>query len=100
MNPRFETRSDGYERLRVWDRVEQRERYVYLHRLAAVAWGVLDGLGDDRHVHHEVPGPWLDELGAATLGVPWLTVEGGIEAVEPDEHSRWTADQHAWGARS
>lgn len=33
---RFETRSDGYERWRSWENGS--DSYVYVHRLAAVAW--------------------------------------------------------------
>ena len=47
---RFETRRDGYERWRSWE--DGSDRYVYVHRLAAVAWRILDGLGDPRDVHH------------------------------------------------
>lgn len=68
---RFETRRDGYERWRCWDAT--REQYVYVHRLAAVAWGVLDGLDDPRHVHH------VD-------GIEWLKVEDNLEARDPVRH--------------
>ena len=68
---RFETRPDGYERWRSWE--DGRDRYVYVHRLAAVAWGILDGLDDPRHVHHVVP-------------IRWYTTEDNIEAVDPPEH--------------
>lgn len=77
----YETRRfDGYERWRVWDPEERRERYVYTHRLAAVAWDVLDGLDDERHVHH-------------VTEVPWLNTEENLEAVEPDEHGQVTRQQ-------
>lgn len=78
---------DGRERVRVW--CEGRERYVYLYRLAAVAWGLLGGLGDDRVVHHEVPESWLgDEPVPAADGTPWLDAEPCLRAVEPGEHPR------------
>jgi len=70
---RFETRSDGYERWRSWENGQ--DAYVYVHRLAAVAWGVLDDLGDDRHVHHK-------------HSIPWLTTEDNIEAREPPDHAQ------------
>jgi hypothetical protein len=78
---RYETRpSDGYERVREWDRVEQREVYVYVHRLAAVAWDVLDDLDDPRHVHHE-------------RSVPWFNAESNLRAEWPDDHARVTVEQ-------
>lgn len=75
---RFETREDGYERWRSYE--DGRERYVYVHRLAAVAWDILDGLDDPRHVHHQIP-------------IQWLTIEDNLEAVEPPPH----ADYHLNG---
>jgi|GEM_PF-1798244 len=68
---RFETRGDGYERWRSWD--GERERYVYVHRLAAVAWGILDGLDDPRYVHH-------------VNGIEWLNSEDNLEARDPVDH--------------
>jgi hypothetical protein len=68
---RYETRRDGYERWRSFE--DGRERYIYVHRLAAVAWGILDGLDDDRHVHH-------------VNGVEWFNTEDNLEACEPDHH--------------
>lgn len=68
---RYETRRDGYERWRSFE--DGRERYVYVHRLAAVAWDILDGLDDDRHVHY-------------ALGVEWATLEDEIEARDPVRH--------------
>jgi hypothetical protein len=71
---RVETRpGDGYERIRAWDSQEGRERYTYVHRLSAVAWGILDGLDDERHVHHGRP-------------IPWLNTEGNLFAVDPTYH--------------
>ena len=71
---RFETREDGYERWRSFE--GGRERYVYVHRLAAVAWGILDGLDDDRHVHHRIP-------------IQWLTTEENLEARAPPDHGHF-----------
>jgi hypothetical protein len=77
---RVETRRwDGYERVREWDPDEGREQYVYVHRLAAVAWGILDGLDDPRHVHHE-------------RAIPWYNAEDNLRAVEPDRHGRVTVE--------
>lgn len=77
--PRFEYRpSDGRPRVRYWD--GETEHYVYTYRLAAVAWGVLDGLGDDRHVDH------LDCC-------PAHTAESNLQAVEPDNHARLTVER-------
>lgn len=75
--PRFEFRpSDRRPRIRYWDGSE--ERYVYTYRLAAVAWGILDGLDDPREVDH------------AELAHPMVTAEWNLEAVEPETHGRRT----------
>lgn len=74
---RFEERTDGYERWRSFE--GGRERYVYVHRLAAVAWGILDGLDDPRHVHH-------------VNHVKWDNREENLEARLPDEHGRYHAN--------
>jgi hypothetical protein len=63
------------------------ERPVYIHRLAAVAWGELDGLDDPRHVHHVTP-------------VPWLNTEANLRAEEPDRHARITHTQQRAGERT
>ena len=55
-------------------------RFVAAHRLAAVAWGVLDGLADDREVHH------ID-------GCPLHNSETNLDAHEPERHGRITAEQ-------
>lgn len=80
---RFETRAPdgydngGYERWRSYEFVESEGRrkdvYVSVHRLAAVAWGIIDGLDDERHVHH-------------SISHPFLNTEDNLVAVEPDEH--------------
>jgi hypothetical protein len=63
------------------------ERPVYIHRLAAVAWGVLDGLDDPRHVHHDLS-EWAGADAPETAGVPWLTAETVLEAELPTDHAR------------
>lgn len=63
------------------------ERPVYIHRLAAVAWGVLDGLDDPRHVHHDLT-EWVGDDAPETAGVPWLTAESVLTAERPDHHAR------------
>lgn len=37
--PKFETRPDGYERVRSWEPSEKRERYAYIHQLVLIAEG-------------------------------------------------------------
>lgn len=69
------------------------ERPVYIHRLAAVAWGLLDGLDDPRHVHHAVPVEWLDDADTRAAGIPWLTTESTLIAEDPSEH----APRHHFG---
>lgn len=64
------------------------ERPVYVHRLAAVAWGLLDGLGDGDHVHHTVPETWLDDVDTRDAGIPWLTTEDTLSAEPPADHAR------------
>lgn len=71
---RIRTRpSDGRTRIRVYH--DGRERYVYIYRLAAVAWDLLDGLGDDRIIHH-------------INGHPMDNRESNLEAHAADEHPR------------
>lgn len=65
--------SDGRERIRVYH--DGRERYVYLYRLTAVAHGILEGLGDDRIVHHE-------------NGIPWDDRPANLEAYPAEDHPR------------
>jgi hypothetical protein len=77
---RFEARRDGYERWRSYE--DGRERYVYVHRLAAVAWGILDGLDDPRHVHH-------------INGVPWCNTEDNFEAVDERTHAEYHIGRRA-----
>lgn len=70
--------SDGRKRVRV--RENGRERYVYLYRLSAVAWGILDGLSDDRVIHHLNGDPTDDR-------------RENLRAVEPGDHPR---DGNGW----
>lgn len=75
---RFRSTGEGYEY--VSDRTphdEGGERPVYIHRLNAVAWGLLDGLDDPRHVHHRT-------------SIPWLNTEDNLEAIDPSDHARVT----------
>jgi hypothetical protein len=60
------------------------ERPVYIHRLAAVAWGELDGLDDHRHVHHED-------------SCPWHNAEGNLSAVEPERHAVFSTERRTNG---
>jgi len=69
-------------------RRDARERPVYVHRLAAVAWGILDGLDDEREVHHEVPEAWRSVDGPDDAGIPWLQAEHCLIAEQPAEHAR------------
>jgi hypothetical protein len=55
-------------------------RYVSLHRLAAVAWGTLEGLDDHRHLHHH-------------SGVTCETAEGVLSALPPEQHGEHSAAQ-------
>ena len=71
----FRATGEGYAYVAATTPHDGRERPVYLHRLAAVAWGVLDGLDDPRHVHHS---EW---------SIPWLNVEENLAAEEPDDHA-------------
>lgn len=89
MTVRFDRHAKGYGLVVVdgEDTEDGRRRYVSEHRLAAVAWGVLEGLDDPREVHHR--GELVEEL----TGVPCLTAEGGLEALEPEDHARLTREQ-------
>jgi hypothetical protein len=78
--PRLRTRADGYERFRVWDSEEKRERYVYVHQLIRIAEG------DDPHcvfsngafhVHHRD-------------GVRWHNTAENTELLRSDDHARET----------
>lgn len=68
----YETGLHGYER---WEHFHRGTRAtVYVHRLAGVAWGVIDSIYDEQHVHHPIP-------------IPWLNTEWNLEGVPPDEHN-------------
>lgn len=60
-------------------------RFVAVHRLAAYAWDVLDGLDDDREVHHRDRAPDHN-------------AEANFEALPPEEHGRVTARQQRRGS--
>jgi hypothetical protein len=55
----------------------QREDSVAHHRVLAFAWGLLDDLDDEREIDHLTP-------------VPWLNIEGNLDAVDPEDHGRRT----------
>lgn len=77
--------SKGYTMLRVGQESHDAgvgPRFVSMHRLAAVAWGVLDGLDDEREVDHQHP-------------VPWYNAETNFQAVHPDDHGRLTRERAA-----
>lgn len=67
------TSSEGYRYIEVGHPRDEGHKSVLEHRLAAVAWGLLDGLGDDREIHH------VDDMTT-------VTAEWAIEAVTRDEH--------------
>jgi len=50
--PRVEFDTNGYVRLRAYDRDLGGDRYLYLHRLTAYAHGVISSPWEDRDVHH------------------------------------------------
>jgi hypothetical protein len=65
------------------------ETPVYIHRLAAIAWGTIESLSDPDHIHHEVPEEWLgDDRDRTDAGIPWLNVEDAIRAEERDDHAK------------
>lgn len=96
---RFETKppdgykSGGYERWRSWEVVPghpdnegPKDVYEYVHRLAALAWGILDGIDDPREVHHGVPPDVLGDDPEPAGGLPFLNVEWALEAVDDVTH--------------
>jgi hypothetical protein len=85
---RWYATGDGHQYVAEFPSRDGRERPVYLHRLAAVAWGVIDSLADPREVHHNVPAEWREERDPGRSGIPWLDMEEVLEAVDPAEHSR------------
>ena len=81
MTVRLDTRGDGkgHRLLRVDgdDVAGEHPRFVAVHRLAAVAWGRLDGLDDPREIHH------ADES-------PGHNADTNLVALSPEAHGRIT----------
>lgn len=61
VGPRVEFDLDHYPRIRVWDSDEQRDHYLYLHRLTAFAHGEIDDLWSSLHVHHVDEDKWNND---------------------------------------
>lgn len=78
---RLRATGEGYEYFADTDPHTGTERPVYVHRLAAFAWGILDDLGDHHHVHH------------CEKSVPWLNAEWNLDREDPRDH----ADHHLRG---
>lgn len=74
---RYRMTGEGYEYLTDTDPHSGTERPVYVHRLCGIAWGVLEGLDDPNHVHHEE-------------SISWLNIEANLSAKDPRDH----ADHH------
>lgn len=103
--PRFETKppdqynGGGYERVRSWEVVPghstegPKDVYASIHRLCALAWGVLSDFDDDRDVHHHTPDEHVVDLRADQErpegDVPWLNVEWALEARERPDHCKY-----------
>lgn len=87
---RFETRpSDGKERIRHYD--GERERYVYVHRLALYAWSPEMDLDDLWALPEDERSsdPRTDKMGVHhVIPIAWLNTESNLEWKEPDEHGR------------
>lgn len=73
--PRVEFRVGKYPRLRVWDSEEQRDHYLYLHRLTAYAHGEMDSLWNAKEVNH------IDKDS-------WNNHPENLEAVTREEHEQ------------
>lgn len=72
--------SDGYRYLCDGHPSDDDAAVVSEHRLAAVAWGILDGLDDPREVDH------VDRS-------PTLTAEGNLVALSRDDHVERTVER-------
>jgi hypothetical protein len=71
---------EGYRYLAVGHPSDEDVVVVSEHRLAAVAWGLLDGLGDEREIHH------IDRCKAHTS-------ESNLAAYSRDEHIEQHVDE-------
>jgi hypothetical protein len=66
------------------------EKPVYIHRLAAWVWGVLESpffTEDPREVHHHTLADWVGSDPIPKGGIPWFTAEDHLTAERPDEHA-------------
>lgn len=81
------TTGDGHEYWAEENSHTGTERPVYVHRLAAVAWGILDHIWEPEEIHHTLPEEWLDDRDTRYAGIPWLTAEWAIEAADPTDHA-------------
>lgn len=66
------------------------EQPVYIHRLAARAWDILDSVSfaeDAREVHHHIPAAWIGDDPVPKGGIPWFTAEDHLAAERPDQHA-------------
>ena len=77
---RLWTSAAGYRYISVEHPTDGSVDVVSEHRLAAVAWGVIEGLGDSREVHHS------DRCKAHTA-------ETNLEAMSRDEHIERHVDE-------
>lgn len=55
---RLEFDTEGYIRYRVWEPAEERDFYLYEHRLHAYAHGVMESVFDPVDVHHVDGDTW------------------------------------------
>lgn len=79
VGPRVEFSPAHYPRLRVWD--GERDHYVYLHRLTAYAYGMIDSLWSDDEVHH------IDHDG-------WNNCPENLQAQAAVDHRRYHAEEN------
>lgn len=73
MSVRYETRTDGYERWRLWE--GGADRYYYVHRLVAVAEFGVEAV-KDHDVHH-------------VNGIEWDNRPENLEPRQPTRHARY-----------